>query len=89
MKKVCFLLALLLLLSGCAEGPQTDPVSTGTPGTSGTEVLGETIPESIDYHQTVLDMMATLPEIKPYDGEKRIPYDPDTSKGFYKGPSEE
>ena len=71
MKKVCFLLAFLLLLSGCAEGPQTDPVSTGTPGTSGTEVVGETIPEIIDYHQTVLDMMATLPEIKPYDGEKK------------------
>jgi len=77
MKRMCLLLGLLLLLSGCAEGPQTDPVTTGTPGTSGTEVLGETIPETIDYHQTVLDMMATLPEIKPYDGEIRVPYDPD------------
>lgn len=70
-KSLCLLLILSLLLSGCVTNQ--DSASTKAP-TQG--YLTEAIPETIDYHQTVLDLMGKLPEIKPYDGEIMIPYEP-------------
>jgi len=65
MKKVCFLLALLLLLSGCSGEPE--PARSTPSSTAG--MLG-----AVDYKQEVIDKTKQVPA---YTGQPLIEHEPD------------